>query len=117
MNKQEYAEYEAAVKAYMEREGIANLSTGHIRCPACGSEWEEDRCPKCNVDREVADEPWFSWRWCDCCGTTLGGDREHATGYNPTSKEIQEYTICADCAYYSEYGRLDDTTMLEVARG
>jgi hypothetical protein len=23
-------------------------------------------------------------------------------------------SICSDCAYYAEYGRLDDTTMMEV---
>lgn len=24
-------------------------------------------------------EPWFSWHRCDGCGSTFGGDREHAT--------------------------------------
>ncbi len=115
MNKREYAQYEAAVKDFFEREGITNLSTGHIECPECGSAWEDDgKCPEGCGNRETFDEPYFSWSPCDCCATSLGGDREIATGYNPTTGEIQEYQICTNCAYYAEYGRLDDTTMLEV---
>ena len=112
MNKQEYAEYQAAVATFMEREGIRNLSTGHISCPECKAEVQEGKCPT----HGLVDEPFFSWGSCDCCGTSLGGNREHATGYNPTTKEIQEYTICEDCAYYAEYGRLDDTTMAEIEK-
>jgi hypothetical protein len=115
MNKREYAEYEAAVKDFFEAEGIANLTSGHIECPDCGSEWQDDgECPEGCGNRDCFNEPFFSRSPCDCCGTSLGGDREHATGWNPTTKEIQEYTICTDCVYYAEYGRLDDTTMLEV---
>ena len=114
MNKQEYADYQATVAAFMEREGLANLTTGHLRCPECNVEWDEEKCPKCGGDRETFDEPFFSWQPCQCCGSSLGGNREHATGYNPTTKEIQEYTICEDCAYYAEYGRLDDRTMAEI---
>jgi hypothetical protein len=114
MNKQDYASYERAVADFMEREGIDNLSGGHIRCPECGGDWDEETCPDCGADRECCDEPFFSWRRCDCCGTSLGGNREHATGYNPTTKEIQEYTVCEDCIYYAAYGQLDDQTMLEV---
>jgi hypothetical protein len=25
--------------------------------------------------------PWFSWNPCEQCGSTLGGDREHATAW------------------------------------
>ena len=115
MNKAEYAEYESDVAAFFEREGIDNLSTGHHECPECHVAWDDaDNCPQCGADRECMDEPYFSWRSCDCCGSHLGGNREHATGYNLTTKQIQEYSVCEDCAYYSAYGRLDDTTMLEV---
>ncbi len=110
MNKQEYAEYEKSVKAFMEREGIDNLSSGHIHYPECKAELDDGECPT----HGQVDEPFFSWGACDCCGTHLGGNREHATGYNPTTKEIQEYTICEDCVYYSAYGRLDDQTMKEI---
>lgn len=54
---------------------------------------------------------FFSWSSCDCCHTPLGGDRVHATGYNPTTEEIMEFSVCIDCIYYSEYGCLDDMTM------
>jgi len=53
MNKQEYADYEAAVAHFFECEGIVNLSTGYPTCPNCGAEWEDVTCPNCGVDREV----------------------------------------------------------------
>jgi hypothetical protein len=117
VNKAEYAEYEAAVAAFFEREGISNLTGGHITCPDCNIEFDDAGiCPECGADREIVNEPFFSWRPCDCCGRPLGGDREHATGWNATTEEIQEYTVCTDCIYYAEYGRLDDTTMMEVEK-
>jgi hypothetical protein len=97
MTKAEYLAYEKAVQSFFEREGVNNLSFV--------SE-EEGLC-----------EPFFSWRRCDCCGTHLGGDRYHCNGYNPTTKEVQEYDcVCGDCVYYAEYGRLDDMTMMEVEK-
>lgn len=115
MNKAEYAKYEAAVADFFKREGITNLTGGHITCPDCGVEWDDaDTCPECGASRESADSPFFSWRPCECCGRHEGGDREHATGWNPTENRVQEYTICEDCIYYAEYGRLDDTTMMQV---
>lgn len=115
MTKQEYADYEAAVAEFFAREGIANLSTGHYQCPDCKVDFDDGgNCPQCGADQECVNEPYFSWRCCDCCGSSLGGNREFATGFNPTTREVQEYSICEDCAYYAEYGRLDDTTMLEV---
>jgi len=92
MTREEYTSYEKRVAAFFEREGITNLST----------------------DYEKNGEAYFSWRPCDCCGTPLGGNRKHATGYNPTTKEIYEYEVCQDCIYYAEYGQLDDMTMLGI---
>jgi hypothetical protein len=114
MNKQEYAIYEAAVASFFEREGIQNLSSGHFNCPECKVEFEDEKCPKCSMSLDCANEPEFSWRPCDCCGCTLGGNREYASGYNPTTKKIHEFKICSDCVYYGEYGVLDDTTMMEI---
>ena len=111
MTRDEYESYRAAVAAFMEREGIRNLSSGPSRCPECGSELEDGNCQT----HGLVNEPFFSWRPCDCCGTSLGGNREHATGWNPTKKQVQEYTICEDCVYYAEYGRLDDQAMAERA--
>lgn len=97
MNKQEYKEYQEAVAEFFEREGINCLS------------YDTDEYPDGCV------EPHFSWSACDCCGSILGGDREICSGYNPTTGEIQKgYSVCSDCVYYVEYGRLDDMTMLEI---
>lgn len=92
MTKQEYADYEAAVKVFFEKEGINCLSS--------------------DAD---SDEAYFSWRHCDCCCRPLGGMRHDAKGYNPTTKEIYEYSVCTDCVYYAEYGQLDDMTMMDLA--
>lgn len=92
MTKAEYAEYQEAVADFFEREGIANLSG-------------------------MSNESFFSWRRCQCCGQGLGGDREEANGYNPTTQEVQTYEfICSDCIYFVEYGQLDDKTMLEIEK-
>jgi hypothetical protein len=114
MTKAEYKRFEARFRAFFAREGIENLTTGYHKCPHCGGEWDDSGKCECGADRECWEEPSFSWRWCDCCGTRLGGDREHATGFNPTTRQVQEYEICTDCAYYAAYGRLDDSTMMEV---
>lgn len=34
-------------------------------------------------------EPWFSWSACDCCGSTLGGNREYAAAWLP----VREYEL------------------------
>jgi hypothetical protein len=31
-------------------------------------------------------EPWFSWSSCDCCGSTLGGNRQYAAVWLPTKE-------------------------------
>lgn len=109
MTKQEYAEYELAVASFMAQEGIDYLVTGHLVCPNCGVDFDDGGfCLECGGDRECFDEPFFSWRPCNCCGTTLGGDRQYATSYKDG---VRDYIICSDCAYYAEYGQLDDTTM------
>ncbi len=92
MTKSEYVDYEQAVDDFFEREGIANLSS-------------------------TSGESFFSWQPCQCCGRPEGGDREEASGYNPTTKEVQTYDcVCIDCIYYAEYGQLDDETMLEIEK-
>lgn len=98
-NHADYTEYEANVGAFFDREGIDNLS------------------PDTEQDDDAFNEPYFSWRPCDCCGCSLGGDRHDCSGYNPTTKEVQSgYSVCVDCVYYCEYGRLDDVTMDRVGK-
>jgi hypothetical protein len=89
MNREEYKEFQDNFSDFFKSEGITNLT-------------------------DDSEEPYFSWRSCECCGTPLGGDRYHATGYNPTTNGIQEYEVCQDCVYYAEYGQLDDMTMMDM---
>ncbi|KKM74876.1 hypothetical protein LCGC14_1395940 [marine sediment metagenome] len=119
----DYAAYEKAVDRFFTDEKVENLSTGHLYCPDCGSAddqehidkfLESEKCPDCETSRNCWDEPSFSWTRCDCCDRDLGGDRYHATGYNRQADQIQEYSICVDCMYYAEYGRLDDQAMLDI---
>ena len=90
MTKSEYIDYEAKVHAFFEREGITNLT------------FAPDA------------EEFFSWKSCECCKSSLGGIRFEATGYNPSTGEIQKYEVCPDCIYYAAYGVLDDQTMLDM---
>ena len=95
--KADYEQYKAAVAEFFEKEGINCLSTDM-------SKYEEGCI-----------EPHFSWHWCDCCSRDLGGNRTDCNGYNPTTKEVQDgYSVCDDCIYFVEYGRLDDTTMMNI---
>lgn len=92
MNKKQYADYENRVAEFFEREGL-----------------------NCLTELEERGEPYFSWQPCDCCGSSLGGDRYDCNGYNPTTKEIQDgYSVCTNCLYYIAYGCLDDVTMDEI---
>jgi hypothetical protein len=116
MTKKEYAAYQAAFASFKEEMGLANISTGLLRCPDCKVDLEGCDCPKCGKNMiEFPNEAYFSWNPCDCCGRPEGGDRMDANGYNPTTQEIEEFVICTDCEYYAEYGRLDDTTMDEIS--
>lgn len=113
MSKSEYEQYEKRVDDFFRSEGIENLTPGYHRCPLCQDEFKDDgKCSQCGFDRDQS--PSFSHSACDCCGTTMSGDREPASGWNPETKEIQEYSICPDCVYYATYGQLDDLTMLNI---
>lgn len=115
MTKSEYETYKNRVDSFFRLEGIENLSTGPIDCDDCNCGLEAGECPECGKDSgEINQESYFSWRPCDCCGTSLGGNREDATGYNRERNAIQSYSVCEDCVYFAEYGQLDDTTMMEM---
>ena len=103
--KQDYQMYRLAVGEFFDREGITNL-TAEI------GENGDHKCVIC--DEEVGCDPYFSWRSCECCGRNLGGDRYHATGYNPGREEAYCYEVCVDCVYFAEYDRLDDMTMMDL---
>lgn len=102
MTKQEYKAFEQSFNEFMDREGINCLSTVDGECRDCGE------------DQGEYSEPSFSWSSCDCCGSSLGGDRYHVAGYNKEHDAIFCYDVCPDCLYYSAYGQLDDQTMLDM---
>ena len=103
MNRLQYEQYEKDVAAFMKSEGLNCLNnTPPENLVYSGS----------GVDDEVS-EPYFSHLPCDCCGSTLGGDREDCSGFNPETREVQDgYSVCRDCVYYAAYGELDDDTMM-----
>ena len=107
MTKKQYVKYEAAVKH--NTAGLTHVSTG--ACPGC------DECglskDASDRDRELAEEPGFSWSSCDCCGSSLGGDRHPAHGVDKDGG-IVHFQVCQDCVYYLNYGQLDDMSMMEM---
>jgi len=122
--KEDYQLYEAAVATFLE-DFEGEPSTGYWECPECGSEDYDncDGCPDpdcyCHGPQEI--EPYFSWRWCDCCDRNLGGDREDVIGWLKGARELGypdshrwSGSICVDCLYYLAYGRLDDMTMMRI---
>jgi hypothetical protein len=88
MDANEYREYRARVADFRDRENI-----------------------KFFAPFEQQLEPYFSWHNCECCKRPLGGNRED---YIADTGLV--YSICDDCVYYNEYGRLDDMTMLEIEK-
>ena len=96
MTKQEYSDYQEYVASFFRDEHITNLSTIN------------------DIEGDTLD-PSFSWQPCDCCGSSLGGDRYKCNGWNDQLRAIQDYDhVCPDCVYYAEYGRLDDMTMMDI---
>jgi len=90
-NKTDYEAYQKTVAEFIEQEHLSFISAG--------------------VENN---DPWFSGRPCECCQSALGGMREHMHAIEEESQIQVEYTICEDCVYYLNYGRLDDTTMLRI---
>ena len=117
MTKKEYEQYQKRVKK--ELSTLECLNNGTVLCPDCGTWVEGENCPDCGMDFDLMNEPSFSWSSCDCCGSSLGGDKYKAMGLiknrSPRRKNNWiEYSICVDCMYYIEYGQLDDMTMMEI---
>lgn len=71
----------------------------------------EDFCAKVDAKalalRVVDSNPYFSWSPCSCCERPVGSLRYDA------KIDDEFYSICSDCVYFLEYGRLDDKLMLE----
>ena len=87
--------FERAMRMYCE-----GLETVAVGCR--GAE-----CEYAAGDPEHSCEASFSWRWCDSCGSTLGGDRLPAVGlWRDESNELQgiDMEVCVDCAMYHANG-------------
>jgi len=95
MTKQKYQDYCKKVERFFKDNDLNNLTRKH------------------DEETEESAEEYFSWQSCDCCGTTLGGNRIEADGYSEKNG-IMEFEICTDCEYFAEYGRLDDMTMMDI---
>lgn len=106
MTKAEYEEYKDAVERGLKGLTAASSGCAHSHCSDC-------ECDAKDGDECHMGEPWFSWRACEVCGSTLGGDRQavHALDAN---NEMVHMNACVDCVYFIEYGCLDDTTMAEI---
>ena len=110
MNKDQYAAFKAAVAHHTQ--GLEFVSTG--ACSSCSECGPDEDCT--DEERELAGEPFFSWSSCDCCGSTLGGNRHYAHGRDKDGRLIH-LEVCEDCLMYLNCGQLDDTSMMEIQEG
>ena len=72
-------------------------------CPGCETCGLEEDCSQEQLD--MMSEGSFSWRACDCCGSTLGGNR-YPAHWLDENKEIMHEEICHDCVLYLANGDL-----------
>ena len=116
MDAKQYAQYKTDVAAHLE--GLTGISTGICPgCQVCADEYTDGDLRALEAGWECGDifeEPWFSWRRCNCCGSTLGGNRETMHAVDPDGNILHVGGVCVDCVYFLEYGCLDDTTMAEI---
>ena len=80
------SKYTEAVERGLE--GLSHVSGGI--CPGCPD------CPE-------VDEGFFSHAPCDCCNSTLGGDRYAAHGADPDG-DLIHLDVCPDCVAYLANG-------------
>lgn len=115
MTTQQYADYEARVAHYLD--GLEFVSTG--ACPGCQEcglghvSGIHDEAEMSQRDYDLANEPHFSWSPCEICDSPLGGDR-HPWHARTKDGKLVHGTCCSDCMYYLNFGKLDDTTMMEM---
>jgi hypothetical protein len=92
------SDFAERVEHYLK--GIEHVSTGP--CPGCDECGLGDVEDMASPDYESAGEPSFSWSDCDCCGSSLGGDRHPAHG--TYHGDLIHLDVCTDCVMYLEYG-------------
>lgn len=88
--------------------GLTAVSTG--ACPGCaecfGTMAElfgADTDSPTDFERELAEQPSFSWTPCRGCGSTLGGNRHPLHGIG-ADDEIVHLKVCTDCLFYVANG-------------
>lgn len=114
-NKEYYVNHVNGFNEFFEREGVEHMSSAVPVCGKCNVK-APGECPECG--ESVCVEPYFSWQRCGCCGDSHGGNREDYVAYNfgDSDDKMVEVSICEDCVYWNEYGRLPDMDMLEIDR-
>ena len=89
-------------------DGLSYVSPG--ACPGCSECGLEDVKDTDDKRYEEANEHWFSWRRCECCGSTFGGMRRPAHYLVPDENgsvvgaEIGHLDICEDCLVFLANG-------------
>lgn len=103
-------DYKLFVVAFSDgSDGMTFFSSG--RNPIC-----EDCNPDMDPDFDYDAEKFFSSLPCDVCNRGLAGDRLPAHAIDQQG-ELLHLDICLDCGYFSEYGRLDDESMISLDPG
>ena len=89
-----------------ELEGITYSGSGiAYTCPECQRAYnmEEAELEEAIENGDIVEEASFSWSACDACGSSLGGDRHTAHGFDREGN-LYHLDICTDCLFYLEYG-------------
>lgn len=109
--------------------GCAECGLAARDCPECDGTGRQESgadCLKCKGegklecsehDRELAGEASFSWSECECCGSSLGGDRHPAHGWLKREGQprlLLHFSVCSDCLFFLNYGQLDDMSMMAI---
>lgn len=94
--------FEKAVER--ELDGLNFVSVG--LCADCCTCLNDHNCASDDVRTGTAcDEGSFSWRPCEGCGSSLGGQRYAAHGLMPgLDNELCHFEVCTDCLFYIANG-------------
>ena len=102
-----------------ETKGLDALSTGNYPREACetckGEDADGETCDSCNgrgttcactsCEDAGEDEGSFSWRACETCGSSLGGDRYAAHALiMGADKALVHLDVCTDCLFFIANG-------------
>lgn len=82
-------------------------------CEDCNASGRTCACAECPSERndDAGDEGGFSWRDCDTCGSSLGGNRYAAHGLVSPKRyarrtELLHLDVCTDCLVFIANGDL-----------